>query len=825
MLALFAGQALAADYHWQNTDAVTGGDFQLPANWMVGGSAPALPPGTGDAVWLDLAGQAPLINMSASVTNQRLVVENSSPTLVLNSGAVTYTLVGASGPNSSVVVGGTSPASLTFSGRLASNDAAIGLGAAADGTMTLAADSLGAGATWTSSGLVTVGQVGTGSLYLNDGSTLTCPQLTAGVGSSANGSVWVGSSSTLTVAGTMTIGIAGQALLDVADNGVVTADTVVFGLNGPNAADLSSMGLGSRLTVTNGLYLGLNGSTLGDQIAGATIKAGSLAIGGSTTGTFQGNGTGDILLTGSQMTASTLLQVGAGGNGSLELMAGATLASQTAVIGDGAAAGAPIFGNGFVDLADGTSWSNTGNLLVGNGAGGNGTVQIEQGGQLTTGTQAVPSQAIIGYNGTGAVNVWDAGSIWTHHGSVYLGMKAGSAGTLYIASGGQVVADNIYVGGDSTGPQGGGTLTVDGSGLAATLTSPGPVTVWSTGELVVYAATLVVPSIELKGGTIAGEGAISVPINTTGGNFQVDLSVNDPFPPATLELTGRLTSSSGSSMTKAGVGTLVISGPQSHGSGTTFLVQEGGLTLMSDAGSAAAANLAVQVVSPGSAVFGTTQHLRALNVGAGATATVSAGAGATLIVHGLSIASTGAVDLQDNDLVWAYGTQASPYGQVRQWINSGQTGNGGLVTGAASPSPAYKVALAPVDNNMLHILTWNGQTISDGTDFDQIIVKFTYLGDVNLDGEVDARDLANVVAHMNQPGSWFDGDVNGDGAVTIADYNIVLAQMNAGTGGAGNMPLLSAWTAAPGSPLLVPEPGTLGVLAMTIGGLLVRRRK
>ncbi|MFI5380473.1 MAG: dockerin type I domain-containing protein [Tepidisphaerales bacterium] len=971
VLTLFAGQALAADYHWNNSDAVTGGDFLTPSNWLVGGTTPVLPPGAGDAAWLDLAGEAPLITLAAPATNKRLIVESSSP--MVQSGAVTYTLSSPLGSDASVVVGGTTAASLTFTGRLTSNEAVIGQAATGQGIMTLAADALGAGAIWTSIGPVTVGQAGAASLYVNDGSILTCPQLSAGFASSATGSVFAGTAATLTVAGLMTIGTDGQATLDIEDGAQVKADTAVFALHAPASPDITGdldMGLAGSLQVTNGLYLGLNGTTSGD-IVGASIQAGSLAIGGCLTGAYTGNGTGSISLTGSNATVATRLQVGAGGNGTLQLLQGATLTSQSAVVGDApallvaAAAGVESPGTGAVYLEGGTTWTNTGDLFVGYGPGGNGTVMVVQGSGdapavLATGTQAAPSQAAIGYNGTGSVTVSDSGSVWTHHGGMYVGKLAGSTGMLSVADGGQVVTDNLYVasdgglnggtgdvsvsgtgadgaparlivnnsvvvgtgdtgvgsvtvmvggamqvagslsvatgsalssgsvtvadpgsalsvtgavnvgvdgggsfavqngaavttgnvfigkgptasgcaatvadggqwtstggfyvGGDSTGPRGGGSLTVDGSTSPATVTAAGPITIWSSGSLVVNNATLVVPSIELNGGIVAGQGVIPVPVNTTGGEFQVDVP--------SLELSNALTSAADSTMSKTGAGALVISGPQSHGPATSMLVQEGELRLLSDAGSAAAANLKVDVAAPGSAVFATTQHLRELSVGAGATATVSKDANATLIVHGLSIDATGAtpgaVDLQNNDLVWAYGPQASPYAQVKQWILSGSAGHGGLVTGALSPSPGFAVALAPVDNTQLHLLTWNGQTVSDGTDFKEILVKYTYLGDVNLDGKVDARDLQNVVAHMNQPGSWFDGDVDLDGMVTIADYNIVLAQMNAGNGAGGGQPLLTPWTAAADSPLLVPEPGALGMLAMAVGGLLVRRRK
>jgi hypothetical protein len=64
----------------------------------------------------------------------------------------------------------------------------------------------------------------------------------------------------------------------------------------------------------------------------------------------------------------------------------------------------------------------------------------------------------------------------------------------------------------------------------------------------------------------------------------------------------------------------------------------------------------------------------------------------------------------------------------------------------------------------------------------------THFGDVNLDGVVDATDLAIATAHLEQQGGWAQGDVDGDGWVTQCDLDIIngLAQIG---GPAGNADL------------------------------------
>jgi hypothetical protein len=48
----------------------------------------------------------------------------------------------------------------------------------------------------------------------------------------------------------------------------------------------------------------------------------------------------------------------------------------------------------------------------------------------------------------------------------------------------------------------------------------------------------------------------------------------------------------------------------------------------------------------------------------------------------------------------------------------------------------------------------------------------TQFGDINLDGVVNAADIAIITAHLGQQGGWAQGDVDGDGWVTQCDLDI-----------------------------------------------------
>jgi hypothetical protein len=56
-----------------------------------------------------------------------------------------------------------------------------------------------------------------------------------------------------------------------------------------------------------------------------------------------------------------------------------------------------------------------------------------------------------------------------------------------------------------------------------------------------------------------------------------------------------------------------------------------------------------------------------------------------------------------------------------------------------------------------------------------VTILGTHFGDVNLDGVVDATDIAIITAHLGQQGGWAQGDMDGDGWVTECDLEIAQA--------------------------------------------------
>ncbi|MFI5381273.1 MAG: lamin tail domain-containing protein [Tepidisphaerales bacterium] len=164
----------------------------------------------------------------------------------------------------------------------------------------------------------------------------------------------------------------------------------------------------------------------------------------------------------------------------------------------------------------------------------------------------------------------------------------------------------------------------------------------------------------------------------------------------------------------------------------------------------------------------------------------------------LSLAGSAALDVQNNDIVVDY-SGASPLEQIRQWIFNGIQGSASarLLTSRTEPVPGRYTTLAAVDNQMIRQTTWDGRPLTTAPNFSQVIVKYTYRGDTNLDGVVNNLDYYNVVAGMGRSGTWLTGDVDNDGIVSANDLAEVSLNLGAGSGAGGGPVLFAAAAAAP----------------------------
>ena len=179
------------------------------------------------------------------------------------------------------------------------------------------------------------------------------------------------------------------------------------------------------------------------------------------------------------------------------------------------------------------------------------------------------------------------------------------------------------------------------------------------------------------------------------------------------------------------------------------------------------------------------QTLGSLNVAAGTKAVLaspSIQSNRTLLtVNTISIAGapgawTGQLDLGSNDL----DVQSTPIGNVNSLVQSGLNYAGGanwtgygITSSAAASDPTHTKALGAIVSGTLF-----GTTTFDGINpaAADVLVKYTYFGDANLDGRVDGSDYALIdggYANASTATGWINGDFNYDGQTDGSDYALI----------------------------------------------------
>jgi hypothetical protein len=264
-----------------------------------------------------------------------------------------------------------------------------------------------------------------------------------------------------------------------------------------------------------------------------------------------------------------------------------------------------------------------------------------------------------------------------------------------------------------------------------------------------------------------------------------------------------------------------LSAPATNLSGT--FTQTGGhatFASVTGAGTFALTGSGSTSIGGGSATFSTVKTTGTLGVTGG---TVSlAVANAINNVGSLAISGNGTLDIGNNALFINYGSGADPIASIAALLFSGfhggtWTGTGITSATAAATSSSYGIGYA--DSADLN----NPAGLSSG----QIEIRYTLLGDANLDGKVNGTDFAILAANFNQSVTgWDAGDFNYDNRANGIDFTELAANFNQGITNPSEVAALDAFAAANGLSLTaVPEPASVGLLAFSGLTLLSRRKR
>ena len=295
----------------------------------------------------------------------------------------------------------------------------------------------------------------------------------------------------------------------------------------------------------------------------------------------------------------------------------------------------------------------------------------------------------------------------------------------------------------------------------------------------------------------AGSQVISAPIVYSAG-----LAINTPFadPGASSpDLTLSLNISATGTLTKTGIGTL------------SFNASQSGITVL---------------------------NLPALNISGGTVVLQSNSSHANrtlLTTASLQLISSATLNLGKNDLDDSGDTLSSINALVASGYANGAWNGNGIDSSAAASNSTHLTALGVILNNQGGSPLFTAASPFDGTTpgTSDILVKYTYYGDTNLDGKVDGTDYSRIDnAYLNNKNSsnlqltgWFNGDFNYDGVINGSDYTLIDNAFNTqGVALTAEIASSTAQFAGAGGTSAVPEPASIAAVFLGCIGLLGRRR-
>jgi autotransporter-associated beta strand protein len=285
-------------------------------------------------------------------------------------------------------------------------------------------------------------------------------------------------------------------------------------------------------------------------------------------------------------------------------------------------------------------------------------------------------------------------------------------------------------------------------------------------------------------------------------------------------------------LTKAGTGTLTVSnantytGPTNINQGT-FILTPGGSIANSVVTVGDGSNAAVLQITPGTTQ--TVQTLAGLTVTSTGTVQIqsTSGTNRTLLQVGTGgFSNSGTIDLTNNAMLIQGGDLAAVTAMVARAYQNGTWTGTGITSSSAAADSTHLTTVGVIQNSTDGVTPLYGATLGtfEGatpgpTD---VLVKYTYYGDSNLDGAVGSADYALIDnGYLQHLTGWYNGDYNYDGAINGSDYTLIDNAFN--QQGAALTSEVATPTAQAGGTSAVPEPASICFVMLGLVLLLSRR--
>ncbi len=198
-----------------------------------------------------------------------------------------------------------------------------------------------------------------------------------------------------------------------------------------------------------------------------------------------------------------------------------------------------------------------------------------------------------------------------------------------------------------------------------------------------------------------------------------------------------------------------------------------------------------------------------------------------ITLNSLSIPG-GTLDVNNNHLLLTY-TSSDPIASIAAYIksgfNNGHWNGPGIISSAAEANRAYGLGWADGKDGVV-----------PGLSSGQIELKYTLLGDANLDGTVNGTDFSILAANFGRGlTNWDQGNFLYGPSINGSDFSALAANFGQGDSGAdvpvslADIDALDAFAIANNLPLptiaAVPEPAAAALLLSAATGALLRRRR
>jgi hypothetical protein len=152
------------------------------------------------------------------------------------------------------------------------------------------------------------------------------------------------------------------------------------------------------------------------------------------------------------------------------------------------------------------------------------------------------------------------------------------------------------------------------------------------------------------------------------------------------------------------------------------------------------------------------------------------GGAKVLKLDSLTIAGNGKLDLTDNRLIMRSGGAAAVEEAVAAAYNFNAWDGPGITTSMPAATTGLTTLAVATASEIFGIAPaetaeWAGQIVHG----DDVVVRYAYAGDANLDGLIDGGDYGIIDNMVQVPGAhgYANGDFNFDGVIDGGDYGII----------------------------------------------------